>query len=434
MAEVRLKIGDMVHTLGGRDGRIAEFSHDTKKAKVKFVFGSNHGWYPVEDCQLVQSPLERQAAAPSSTEAYPVGKILTNVAGEMVKVISQWKEVVKLQYLEVDGRVAETVPKGEPFTLSEQDVHHWLLKWLKPGDVVELHDGRIAILREIRLNGQIPESEQREYHLGIRFASENPLAKSVGTVYAESIKSKSTAPVAEAFRILAEPGSANELQRTIDSLRTEVTLLHRENDNLKASPPQPSPQAGREQSVELTEAIEDAAKSKAALADAENRIRNLEDKNRRQSKMLSEASAALPNPIPQPLPHSNGEGEKHVMTLVTIAGSIGFGNIEVPTGYQVAAITTEFVPVPGTPQIYRFVHLIGCGDSNHPKYEEKTERIPVVDDAPMNSFEAALKGGLMPEDVIAVGNEQVMALAREAARIRRDDYQPVPMMLSGGES
>jgi hypothetical protein len=432
MAEVRLKIGDMVHTPGGRDGRIAEFSHDTKKAKVKFVFGSNHGWYPVEDCQLVQSPLERQTAAPNSTEAYPVGKILTNVAGEMVKVISQWKEVVKLQYLEVDGRVAETVPKGEPFTLSEQDVHHWLLKWLKPGDVVELHDGRIAILREIRLNGQIPESEQREYHLGIRFASENPLAKSVGTVYAESIKSKATAPVAEAFRILAEPGNPNELQRTIDSLRTEVTLLHRQVDNLKAGQTIPTPtlptSGEGDYSDKLAQAEEDAAKYAAALLDAENRIRNLEDKNRQQVKMLREASAAMPNPTPS---KSIQEGKQVIKTLVSIDNGNGFGDIVIPRGYQLAAITTE---TGANPAVYRYVHVIGCGDSNHPTYEEKTERIPVMDDLPENSFEAALKGGYAPEDVIAVGNERVMALAREAARIRRDDYQPVPMMLSGGES
>jgi hypothetical protein len=170
MAEVSLKIGDMVHTPGGRDGRIAEFSHDNKKVKVNFTFGSQYRWCDVTDVQPAQSPLERQTK-PNSTEAYPVGKILTNVAGEMVEVISQWKDVVKLQYLEVDGRVAETVPKGEPFTLSEQDVQQWLLKWLKPGDVVELVDGRIAMLREMRLNEQIPGAEQREYRLGIRFAS-----------------------------------------------------------------------------------------------------------------------------------------------------------------------------------------------------------------------------------------------------------------------
>lgn len=428
MAEVRLKIGDMVHTLGGRDGRIAEFSHDYKKAKVKFVFGSNHGWYPVEDCQLVQSPLERQTAAQNSTEAYPVGKMLTNVAGEMVKVISQWKDVVKLQYL------TDSEPIGEPFTLSEQDVQQWHLKWLKPGDVVELVDGRIVILRGMNLSGDLTtEEHRREYRLGSVFGSENPLAKGVGKVYIDAIKSKVTAPVAEAFRILAEPGNPNQLQQTIDSLRTEVTLLHRENDKLKAGNAIPTPtlptSGEGDYSDKLAQAEEDAAKYAAALLDAENRIRNLEDKNRRQSKMLSEASAALPQ---NTSPSKNiQEGKQVIKTLVSIDNGNGFGDIVIPRGYQLAAITTE---TGANPAVYRYVHVIGCGDSNHPTYEEKTERIPVVDDAPLNSFEAALKGGYAPEDVIAVGNEQVMALAREAARIRRGEYQPVPMMLSGGES
>lgn len=422
MAEVSLKIGDMVHTPGGRDGRIAEFSYDAKKVQVKFSFGKQYGWYDVTDVKLVQAPQARQAAqSGNGTESYPVGKLFKNVAGEAVKVISHWKDLIRLQ----PGGAVELTdfePKGESFTLSEDDMGLWLLKWLKPGDVVETVDGRVVILREMRLNEQISEAEQREYHLGIRFASENPLAHSVGTLYADSIEGKVTAPIAEAFRILAQPGSTQQQQQTIDSLRAECTMLRRQVDDLKAG----KPVVNAVDSDKLAQAVEDAAKAKAALMDAEKRIRILEDKNRQQSKLLSEATVPVQNTKPF-------VDVKHIKTLVSIGGTAGFPNVEIPPGYNVAAITTEFRPTPGTAQIYRFVHVIGCGDSdNFPLYEAKIERIPVMDDEPLNSFEAALKGNYAPEDVIAVGNERVINMAWEAAQSRRAAYQPVPMMLTGG--
>lgn len=430
MVEVSFKIGDMVHTPGGRDGRIAEFSHDNKKVKVNFTFGQQHRWCAVEDCQLVQSPQARQAAAAQSgnrAEVYPVGKLLKNVAGETAKVISQWQDMVKLQP-GGNTELTDYEPKGEPFTLSEQDVQQWLLKWLKPGDVVELVDGKIVILREVPLRDlttakPITEQEQREAWLGTRFGGENPLIPGMFNVYTlPQIKSKVTAAVAQAFTILADPGNPNQMQQTIDSLRAECTMLHRQIDNFKTV----NTHSNSASADTLAEAIEDAAKSKAALLDAEKRIRNLEYTNQQQSKMLSKATALPQNANPP-------ASEQHIMTLVSIGGNAGFGNVEIPPGYQVAAITTEFRPTPGTPQIYRFTHLIGCGDGNNqPRYEEKTESILVVDDVSLSSFEAALKGGLAPEDVINVGNARVIEVAWEATQNRRAAYQPVPMLLTGG--
>lgn len=440
MEQISLKIGDMVHTPGGRDGRIAEFSHDNQKVKVNFTFGQQHRWCDVADVKLVQAPQARQAAAqPNSSDAYPAGKVLTNVAGEAVKVISQWKDLVKLQPLMPinDGaKQTDFEPVGEPFTLSEQDVHQWLLKWLKPGDVVELVDGRIVILVEINplsaVSKSLSDEQRRDNIIGKRFDFDNPLTGDIDMVYIEAIKSKVTAPVAQAFRILAEPGNPNLLQRTIDDLRVECTLLHRQVDTLKANSTPTLPTGGEGVLADkVARAEEDAAKYKAAFEDAEKRVRILEDKNRQQSRMLSEATALPQN---QHVMTSTQTQHQHIMTLVSIGGNAGFGNVEIPTGYQVAAITTEFRPAPGTPQIYRFTHLIGCGDGgNQTRYEEKTERIPAIDDEPENSFEAALKGGYAPEDVIAVGNERVVEMAWEAAQSRRAAHQPVPMMLTGGQ-
>lgn len=444
MTEVSLKVGDMVHTPGGRDGRIAEFLNNETEVRVNFAFGNQTGRYKVTEVRPTQSPLMRSPKS-STVDTYTFGKILTNVAGESAKVINQWQDMVKLQPLsplsppatqgENNGaKTTDFEPRGAPFTLSEQDADQWLLKWLKAGDVVELVDGQVVILGEMPVGDRMTEAVQREYRIGLQFSYDNPLARNTGSVSIEMIKSKVTASVAQAFRILAEPGSTHQQQQTIDSLRAECTLLHRQVDELKASPPRPSPQAGRGQSDEVAKAVEDAAKAKAALLDAEKRIRNLEYTNQQQSKLLSKA-AALPNPSPQSPPQSISEGTQHVLTLVSIGGNAGFGNIEVPSGYQVAAITTELDVTLMEPQIYRLVHLIGCGNGNNqPLYEEKAERIPVMDDAPENSFEAALKGGLAPEDVITVGNERVIDMAWEAAEKRRATHPSthIPMMLTGG--
>jgi len=478
-----LAVGDKVKHHGAEGEVVAVATHG-KSVKVTFPYTPSRraGWISVGDLQRLTAPVSSPADTPltdtplcvPTDDLYPIDTLLTNEAGETVKVIGRWKTDVKLQ-AGSGANLTDFSASGEAFTLSEQDVHLWLQKANQPQkvDEAQLHTwgaGERARLLCDLPHDQYPLDEGDE---GTVAQVGNDLGFKAdryrGATVFRTLNGKQVYILDHCEAVVAddaatpdpspEPGGEiNEhtfkalrrdnvqLQRALDSAHLDLTVLHRELDKYQAGAIGQVPD-------EIMKAIEDAGKLTAELADARKKIQRLEATNQQQVKLLKTAATPLPNqanlsPDPAPLPmtrtaHIDGEGRQKLRTLMTMGGGGGFNDVEIPQGYQIAAITTEIQAGNLTPQLYRFTHLIGCEPSPTTLFtDEKTEPIPSLVDE-HNSFEDLLRGNALVEDVIAAGNAEVLAVARQAADERLSRYRaasteerfvPSMVLAAGGQA
>lgn len=440
----------------GAECEITNVAPDGDNVKVTYPFSPSKRplWVKVEDLYFPE-PLFNSPITSPDTPLYPVGTVLTNAAKESVKVIGRFKQDVKLQ---LGTLTPGPSPKGEgdrvggalvtdfqpstdePFTMSEEDVQEWLAKTLPSAAAdttplsLSLHAWEVG--QRARLLEDLPDDRWPFFE-----GDEGVVVESGGELGFKSDRYGTTAKVrsrkGKTVRVLdyceavvvdsltqpsppaplpkvegSESGGEIDvlrernafLEKRIESVLLDNKLLNREHD-------------------ELMQAREDNGKLQAALMDAERRNKQLEAEKARLEKTNEQQSEMLRSAALTPSPSTIGRGEQmRLKTLMSTGGSNGFGDVNIPHGYEIAAITTE---VYGN-SLTRLVHLIGCGDSPAPQRTE--EKAGVVNAPNDDEYEFALKSGASPEEVIQIGNERVIEMAWNVGQAHRANRQTSPSL------
>src|SRR5688572_31425591 len=82
----------------GSDVEITSVASDGENVKVSYPYAhKNPAWVKVEDLVFLADSFVVPDMSPNGGDLYPVGTLLTNAAGETVKVVGRWKTDVKLQ-------------------------------------------------------------------------------------------------------------------------------------------------------------------------------------------------------------------------------------------------------------------------------------------------------------------------------------------------
>lgn len=422
----------------GADVEIVTVTPDGKEVKVTYPYAPSKrpAWVKTEDLTLPQTLFNSPMVDSPKPELYPVGAVLSNGAGESVKVVDRFKQDVKLQLGTVSGALTTDFQpsEDEPFTMSETDLTEWLSKtlpsaaadtvpldspvtlytWLPgqrarllqdlPGDPWPLFEGDEGVV--VKSGGELGFKSDR---WGATSKVRSLNGKTVRVLdYCEAVVADSLTPEvvpetdskeAESDDVKALREQIKYLEKRIEGLLLDNKLLNGEHDD-------------------LMKALEDNGKLLAAQTDAEKRIQKLEAENTRLEKKNNQQSEMLREAVLIPTERQ----VQRVKTLMSTGGSDGFGETIIPNGYQIVAVTTEVYDG----KLTRLIHLMGCGDSPAP-LEDVSEKVTVEFEQVANSFEDLLRGTASVEDTIAVGNTEVMAAARQAAEARLNNFVPTEL-------
>lgn len=392
----------------GADVEITTVAPDGDNVKVSYPYAhKSPTWVKVEDLDFPDSLFNSPGDTGPDNELYPVGTVLSNGAGETVKVVDRFKGDVKLQLGKVDGALTTDFQPSddEPFTMSEADLTEWLSKTL-PSTALDttpmtlpLHTWGVG--ERARLLCDMPHDlfplyegdegavVQSGDHLGFQADRyrKSPTNGGGATFY-RTLNGKQVHILDQCETVTVDDFTP-EADETPDAVTTDIEILLERNAFLEKEREALlfNNNLLNKEHDKYMEAAEDAGKLAAALADAQKRIERLEAEKAQLEKKNEQQSDMLRERVITPIEHP----QQRIKTLMTTGGSNGFAEVCIPHGWEIAAITTEFYAPNGTPQLVRMVHLIGC-DSPAPVTDEVHEKVTVEFVQAANSFEDLLRG------------------------------------------